>query len=155
MPKRDGILPKQIYTIGHSNHTWERFLALLNRRGIGLLVDVRSNPASRWARFANRRVLPRLLDEQGIRHEYMGDSLGGKPSDPAFYVDDKLEYLKIAGSAEFQEGIARLLELADGASTAIMCAEEDPARCHRRLLIGPALEERGVPLRHIRKVGAG
>ena len=118
-------------------------------------MDVRSNPASRWARFANRRVLPRLLGEQGIRHEYMGDSLGGKPSDPAFYEDGKPDYVKIAGGAEFQEGIARLLELAEGAIAAIMCAEEDPARCHRHLLIEPALEERGVPLRHIRKVGAG
>ena len=117
-------------------------------------MDVRSNPASRWARFANRRVLPPLLEEQGIRHEYKGHSLGGKSSDPAFYEDGKPDYLKIAGSAEFQEGIARLLELADGASTAIMCAEEDPARCHRRLLIGPALEERGVPRLHIRKDGS-
>ena len=155
MPRRDGLLPKQIYTIGHSNHPWERFLALLNQRGIELVVDIRSNPASRWARFANRRLLPRLLDEQGIRHEYMGDSLGGKPSDPAFYEDGKPDYPKIAGSAEFQEGIARLLELAEDASIAIMCAEEDPARCHRHLLIGPAMEERGVPLWHIRKDGEG
>ena len=72
-------------------------------------MDVRSNPASRWARFANRRVLPRLLDEQGIRHEYMGDSLGGKPSDPALYEDGEPDYRKIAGSSEFQEGIVRLL----------------------------------------------
>ncbi len=146
-------VPMQIYTIGHGNHTWERFLALLNQRGIGLLLDVRSNPVSRWAHFANRRMLPRLLDEQGIRHEYMGDSLGGKPSDPALYADGKPDYLKIAGSAEFQEGIARLLELAEGASTAIMCAEEDQAMCHRHLLIEPALEERGVSLLHIRRDG--
>ncbi len=153
MPRRGGILPKRIYTIGHSNHTWERFLALLNESDIEVLVDVRSNPASRWARFANRHALPRLLDEQGIRHEYMGDSLGGKPSDPAFYDDGKPDYLKIAGSVEFQEGIAQLLELAEGARTAIMCAEEDPARCHRHLLIGPALADRSVRLLHIRKDG--
>lgn len=118
-------------------------------------MDVRSNPASRWARFANRRVLPRLLDERGIRHEYMGDSLGGKPSDPAFYQDGKPDYPKIAGGGEFQRGIAQLLELAEGASTAIMCAEEDPATCHRHLLIGPAMERHGVRLLHIRKDGEG
>ena len=36
----------------------------------------------------------------------------------------------------------------------IMCAEENPARCHRKLLVGAALEARGVELRHIRKDGS-
>ena len=142
----------RIHTIGHSNHTWERFLALLQQHGIELLVDVRSKQASRWARFANRRVLPRLLDEAGIGHAYMGDSIGGKPADPALYdVSGQPDYSKIAAGDDFQRGIAGLLELADGLQTAIMCAEEDPATCHRNLLIGPALEQRCVELFHIRK----
>jgi uncharacterized protein (DUF488 family) len=36
----------------------------------------------------------------------------------------------------------------------IMCAEEDPARCHRRLLVGRTLVARGVEVRHIRGSGA-
>ena len=143
-----------IYTIGHSNHTWERFLALLRQHDIELLVDVRSKPASRWARFANKRVLPRLLEEAGIGHAYMGDSIGGKPADPALY-DSKgqSDYAKIAADGDFQKGITGLLDLADGLQTAMMCAEEDPAGCHRNLLIGPELRKHGVVLFHIRKRG--
>ena len=36
---------------------------------------------------------------------------------------------------------------------ALLCAEEDPARCHRHLLIGPVLQQRGVPVCHIRRDG--
>ena len=46
-----------IYTIGHSNHTWESFSRLLVDNEVELLVDVRSNPVSRFAPFANHRVL--------------------------------------------------------------------------------------------------
>ncbi len=144
----------RIYTIGHSNHPWERFLALLREQEIELLVDVRSRPASRWARFANKRVLPRLLGEAGVGHAYMGDSIGGKPVDPALYdASGQPDYAKIAGDGAFRQGIDRLLELAGCRRTAIMCSEEDPGSCHRTLLIGPALEGYEVVLCHIRKSG--
>ena len=146
----------RMYTIGHSNHTWERFLALLREHNIELLVDVRSRPASRWARFANKRVLPQLLDEAEIAHSYLGDAIGGKPADPALYDESgQPDYAKIADDGDFQRGIAGLLALADGLQTAIMCAEEDLATCHRSLLIGPALREGGVALCHIRKRDSG
>ena len=144
-----------IYTIGHSNHTWEKFSTLLKQHGIGALVDVRSKPVSRWAAFANRRSLPGLLEEEGIQHVYMGELLGGKPSDPSCY-DEKgiLDYNKIRSTPYFRAGIVELLELARGARVVLMCAEEDPTKCHRTLLIAPALEERGVNALHIRKDGS-
>ena len=142
----------RIYTIGHSNHTWERFLALLRGHDIELLVDVRSRPASRWARFANKRILPRLLDEAGIGHAYLGESIGGKPANSALYdPDGQPHYASIAADDDFQKGIDRLLELAEGLQTAMMCAEEDPAKCHRTLLITPELEGRGLQVQHIRR----
>ena len=84
----------------------------------------------------------------------MGDSIGGKPADLALYDSNcQPDYAKIAAGDDFQRGIAGLLELADGLQTAVMCAEEDPANCHRNLLIGPELRERGIELLHIRKRG--
>ena len=71
-----------IYTIGHSNHAWEDFSRLLLDNDIELLVDVRSNPVSRFAPFANHRVLPDLLESVGIDYELMGGTLGGKPEKP-------------------------------------------------------------------------
>ena len=36
---------------------------------------------------------------------------------------------------------------------ALLCAEENPSVCHRRLLIARVLAERGVPVSHIRGDG--
>ena len=64
-----------IYTIGHSVHAWERFSTLLKQHGIRALVDVRSKPVSRWAAFANKRTLPGLLVEEGVKYLYMASYL--------------------------------------------------------------------------------
>ena len=144
-----------IYTIGHSNRTWETFALLLKLHEIEMVVDVRSNPVSRFASFANHRRLPELLDSLRIDHLWMGDTLGGKPSEERFYDDKgKPAYDSMASEPSFAEGIERLLEVADDSRTAIMCAEEDPTNCHRALLIGPAVEARGATLAHIRKDGS-
>ena len=145
---------KTMYTIGHSNHRWEPFLALLKGHAIETLVDVRSNPVSRWAAFANIRTLPGLLEREGIRHVFMGDSLGGKPADRELYDDNGTpDYDKMASQPAFQKGIEELLTVAKDSQVALMCAEEDPSGCHRSLLIGPAMEQSGAALVHIRKEG--
>ena len=132
-----------IYTIGHSNHPWENFSTLLKQHEIRALVDVRSKPVSRWAAFANRRTLPGLLEEEGIQHLYMGELLVGKPSDPSYYDDKgRIDYSKIRSTPYFRAGIVELLELARDARVVLMCAEEDPTKCHRTLLIAPALGAR-------------
>ena len=143
-----------IYTIGHSNHTWDTFASLLRRHGIQVLVDVRTTPKSRHAPFASLDRLPGLLEAEGIQYVFLGDSLGGKPADDSCY-DDKgnPDYKTMAARTVFAEGIEHLSGLAAESTVAIMCAEKDPARCHRALLIGPALEPRGVTLRHIRADG--
>ncbi len=144
-----------IYTIGHSNHKWETFIALLRQHDVDLLVDVRSKPASRHATFANKNRLPALLTEAEIGHKFMGDTVGGKPADPALQDSDgNPDYGKIAAQDTFQRGVDELAEVTKGRRAAIMCAEEDPAQCHRNLLIGPALRDRDVDLRHIRKDGS-
>ena len=145
----------EIYTIGHSNHTWELFSALLKNAGIELLVDVRSRPYSRWAAFANKTRLPALLVSKNIDYAFMGDSLGGKPAERAFYGADGLpDYTLIAKSESYGKGLKQLILQAKGLTTAIMCSEEDPARCHRHLLIGPSLKEQGIGVLDIRRDGS-
>ena len=144
-----------IYSIGHSKHTWERFSALLTEHRIRTLVDVRSRPVSRWAPFANARTLPQRLEEIGVDYLYTGDALGGKPADPELLNGQgQPDYSKICATGAFKEGIVELVGLAAESTVALMCAEESPKKCHRRLLLGPALERRGVTVRHIRKDGA-
>ena len=144
-----------IFTVGHSNHTWEEFAHLLRQHGVEALVDVRSRPVSRYAPFANNPTLARLLQGEGMDYVFMGDSLGGKPSDRSCYDDaGKPDYDEIRSRDFFKMGIDELTALAGNSTLALMCAEEDPGKCHRRLLIGPSLAETGVSLSHIRADGS-
>lgn len=143
-----------IYTVGHSNHRADRFLGLLKGTGIELLVDVRSRPYSRWALYANRRELPSLLAEAGMEYLFLGEQLGGRPRggshDSGAGMPDR-ELMQ--GRPEFKQGLARLLAEAGRRRTCIMCAEEDPLRCHRHFLIADALRRSSVQVLHIRGTG--
>jgi len=144
----------KIYTVGHSNHKWESFSELLISNGIELLVDVRSRPVSRFAPFSNKRVLPALLETVGIECIFLGDLLGGRPDDPSLYdAAGKPDYQKMRVSDAFRGGMERLVKATDSAVTVVMCSEGEPARCHRRLLIGVELEKRGVGVLHILRDG--
>jgi uncharacterized protein (DUF488 family) len=145
---------KAVYTIGHSNHEWDAFATLLAKHDIVLLVDTRTSPVSRYAPWANARTLKAMLGRAGVDYAFMGDSLGGKPSDGSCYrPDGRPDYREIRTRGFFSEGIEALLELVEGRTVALMCAEEDPSKCHRRLLIEPALLDLGVDVRHIRGDG--
>ena len=147
-------MTNQIFTIGHSNHTWETFSPLLLANEIELLVDVRSNPVSRFAPFANHRTLPGLLESIGVDYEFMGGTLGGKPADKSMYdLRGKPDYRRMRASDVFQDAIQQLAGMASRRQTVILCSEEDPSQCHRLLLMGMPLEELGCSLRHVRGDG--
>ena len=62
-------------------------------------------------------------------------------------------YYELARRPEFLSGIRRLENAAGKRRLAIMCGEEDPTECHRRLLVGRVLMEHGVGVDHIRGDG--
>jgi uncharacterized protein (DUF488 family) len=140
-----------IYSIGHSNQPLNAFVALLQRHSIQLLVDVRSAPYSRYVPHFNRPELEYAVEHQGIRYTYMGDTLGGRPPGDEFYDQEGyVLYHRAARAPFFVRGLERLTDEGALYRTAIMCSEEDPTNCHRRLLIARVLEEQGVPTLHIR-----
>ena len=143
-----------IYTIGHSNHTWERFLKLVRPHRIDLLIDVRSNPRSRFALWSNRVRLEQQLARCGIEYLWKGDSLGGMPRGPRSQgtASDKLVddwYQSRRSATDFLAAIADVSLAAAGNRLALMCSEGDPTRCHRTLLLEPAFRVRDVDVRHI------
>lgn len=143
------------YTIGHSNHTPEHFQALLRQYGVSAIADVRSQPYSRYAVEFNREVLVRWLADVQIAYVFLGDVLGGRPSDRRFYDDENhVLYEEMAKSAGFLGGIERLEEGAIEYQIAIMCGEENPAECHRNLLVSQVLLRRGHEVRHLRGDGS-
>jgi uncharacterized protein (DUF488 family) len=146
-----------IFTIGHSNHSLEIFLELLRQNGVETIVDTRSNPRSKYVPQFDAAALQRTLEAAGIGYIYTGRELGGRPDGAQFYdADGRVLYGKVAQADFFKkglEGIARLETEGSGTRLALLCAEENPSVCHRRLLIARVLAERGVPVIHIRADG--
>jgi len=143
-----------IYTIGHSTHSGDEFVKLLTSHGIDVVADVRSKPSSRYNPQFNRDALMDLLAEAGIRYIFLGKELGGKPQDPDRPLADELVWEYIRARPQFREGMAKLLEEARQARVCVLCAEVDPARCHRGQLLAPELEARGAEVQHILADGA-
>jgi len=143
-----------IYTVGHSNHSIEKLLELLQAHAIQVLVDTRSQPYSKYTAQFNREVLQPAVAAAGLKYLYLGRELGGRPEGAEFYdADGRVLYSKIADSEIFREGIASVLAGSDRYRVALLCAEEDPSDCHRRLLVGRVLGERGAIIQHIRADG--
>src|SRR4029077_17450103 len=144
-----------LFTIGHSNLEIDDFLAVLAAHGVRILCDVRSRPASfRFPQF-NREPLESVLAPAGIRYEFLGETLGGRPADPRVYHEDGLvDYAARRRALDFIAGLERALAISSAGVAVLMCAEEDPLQCHRFLMICPALLERGVTPVHIRRGGA-
>ena len=145
---------RQLYTIGHSSHTPEHFIGLLQQHRIEVLVDTRSAPYSRYSPHFDREALSNLVSAVKIKYLFLGDVLGGRPKDEDHYDQaGRARYAKMGKSEEFLGAIARLERGAVDFRVALMCSEEDPAHCHRRLLVGRVLIERGAQLLHIRGDG--
>jgi uncharacterized protein (DUF488 family) len=156
-----------LYTLGHSNHPIERFLALLASQEIATLVDIRSTPASRFNPQYNRRRLEEALSQAGVQYIYLGNLLSGRPKDPALYVGGRLpergeknpplpDFAKMMQRYDFQRGIEDLVRIAGGSRTAMACKEENPADCHRHRLVAAYLARSHpeVAVWHIRASGA-
>ena len=146
--------PITIFSIGHSNQSKEAFLALLQQHKIQVLVDVRSSPYSKYVPHFNSTPLAAAVKQADIKYLFMGKELGGRPDGGEFYdVDSHVLYNRVAESPFFLSGIKRLKEGGRTYRVAIMCSEEDPAVCHRHLLVGRVLAKQGVNLFHIRGDG--
>jgi uncharacterized protein (DUF488 family) len=147
-----------IYTIGHSTHTTEAFLALLEAHRIEHLADVRSFPSSRRHPHFNKEALDAQLSRAGISYRHFPE-LGGFRRPLPDSVNTGLRHPAFRGYADymqteaFSQGIVALLAFAAGRQTTVMCAEAVWWQCHRRLL-ADALIVRHVPVRHILPSGA-
>jgi len=147
--------PCRIFSIGHSDHDLAFLVDLLARAGVTAIADVRSQPFSGRLPQFNRPELERGLLLAGIAYVFLGDLLGGRPQQPSLYDDaGRVDYMRVRGTAFFQEGLDRLGRVAAKHAVAMLCAEEDPLDCHRGLMIAPALVERGITPEHLREDGS-
>ncbi|MCO5210832.1 MAG: DUF488 domain-containing protein [Caldilinea sp.] len=139
-----------IYTIGYGDRSIEAFIAALHANTIAYLLDVRTAPYSRFKPEFSKEALAKALAAQGIRYVFVGDSLGGRPDDPACYVDGRVDYDRVREQPFFQRGIERVQAAhAQQLRVVLMCSEGRPEQCHRTKLIGETLVALGIPVVHI------
>ncbi len=150
-----------VFTVGHSNHPIERFEELLCANRVTAVADVRSAPYSRFSPQFNREELRARLRDRGIAYVYLGYELGGRGDDSDYDNDPSdrdnndrvnnqiINYDRLAAKPSFEDGIERVLRGASRETIVLLCAEKEPLGCHRTLLVGRALAERGVRVEHI------
>ncbi len=145
-----------INTIGHSTHTLDEFLAMLQSFGIKTLVDIRRLPGSRKFPQFDQENLEASLQENGIRYIYM-KNLGGRRTVHKDSKNTRWRNASFRGYAdymeteEFVQGVGALEALALESPTAYMCAEAVWWRCHRAL-VSDYLKAKGWIVLHIMDV---
>ena len=129
----------------------DEVVAQLKEQGIEYVVDVRSQPYSRYQPEFSKNALAQHLAGAGLHYIFMGDQLGGRPQDPTCYTENgNVDYGECRQRDFFQEGIRRLLTACErGYSLALLCSEGNPANCHRSALIGSELHDCGVQVFHL------
>jgi uncharacterized protein (DUF488 family) len=119
-----------LYSVGYQGmKDPQELVDILKEHDIKILVDVRSRPYSRKAKF-NKNNLNRICDLEGIRYVWKGDVLGGF-------------------SEIHDEAIKALAEWQGDNVACLMCMEKDPDQCHRKYEIGRRLAEFGVEVNHL------
>jgi len=142
----------KLYTIGHSTRSLDDLVDMLRAFGVSVLVDVRTIPRSRHNPQFNRETLGSALP-RGIRYVHLPE-LGGLRRPRADSPNAGWRNASFRGFADymltedFESGLAKLHELGDGGTVAVMCAEAVPWRCHRSL-IADVLTARGARVEHI------
>lgn len=143
----------EIFTIGHSTHSIDDFVEMLRAHGIERLVDIRTIPKSRYNPQFNKESLSKSLRNKGINYRYM-KGLGGlrhttnESANKGWRNKSFRGYADYMSTENFEQQLHKLIDLSKEKSTAIMCAESVPWRCHRSL-VADALTARKLIVKHI------
>jgi len=146
---------KPLYTIGHGNRKPEELLLLLKDFGIEYVIDVRSQPYSKFNPHFNQNSLKFFLQRNGIKYVFMGDTIGGRPTDTTCYDrEGKVDYEVVKTKGFFLQGIERLkTAYHKDINVVILCSESKPCECHRSKLIGRVLDKDNITIKHIDEKG--
>lgn len=144
-----------LFTIGHTNHTQEKFLQLLQMHGITYVLDVRSTPFSKYTSQFNKDAISEFLKRNQIHYFQMGKNFGARPEDKSLYSENGyLDFEKARESENFKVGMESVMKgLKAGNHVALMCTEKDPFDCHRTIMVARGFALAGVEVQHIHEDG--
>lgn len=137
-----GISCMSFFTVGHSNHSSESLIALLQSAAVEALIDVRSFPGSKRNPQFNAERLAADLAKAAIFYRHL-PTLGGRrgpqalvgASPNAAWEETAFRnYADYAMGHRFQSALRDLIAVGELRTTAILCAEADWRRCHRRII---------------------
>jgi uncharacterized protein (DUF488 family) len=138
-----------LFTIGHSTHPIEQFIALLKKHLIAEVVDVRSMPYSRFQPQFSKEPLAIALKAASIKYLFLGKELGARSEERTAYENGRVQYRRLAKTELFQRGLAQAMQEGRTQRIALMCAEREPLECHRTLLVARELIAAGGRVSHI------
>lgn len=128
-----------IWTIGHGDRDFDAVAADLASHGVQTIVDVRSQPYSKHAPDFTKGELEIAAATAGFGYRWLGDRLGGLP---------------LPNSERLDSGLSEIAGLSATSQVVLLCAEEDPLRCHRSTFLTPALVGQGFHIVHIMRDGS-
>jgi uncharacterized protein (DUF488 family) len=132
---------KELFTIGHSNHSLDRFIELLLAHRLSTIADIRSSPYSKYSPHFNKDMLDSALRNANIDYIFLGKELGAQRSEDDCYIDGQAKYGRIAHLPAFQRGLEIVLQKVEHYRIALMCSESDPLTCHRMILVSRELKK--------------
>src|SRR6266568_6320953 len=130
-------LSRRMFTIGFTRKSMREFIELLRAAKVKRLVDIRLRPVSQYSGFARKDDLEFLLEAFDIEYIHApelaptGDLLDGYRTDGDWRRYER-EFRLLLSKRKPDELLARLL--APGMNVAFLCTEDEPERCHRRLV---------------------
>lgn len=141
----------EVYTIGYGADVFDPFLRRVKAiPEVTHLVDVRTNPYSRYQEDFRGETFAHRVRTEGLKYIFMGDSLGGKPTDPAVLTEGEVDPIKLQDWSFFQLGVRKIVDAAQaGKVMCLMCGCSMPADCHRGTTLGTALLAACVDLVHV------
>jgi len=143
--------PPAIYTVGYRELSIDAFLDGLLRRGVGRIVDVRANPASRRLGF-HKSTLRRLAGDVGIAYEHFPQLGIAKElrADAASSDDFNRLFEDYAVRVRTRDDdLAAVLALLTERASVLVCAEPLAKDCHRSRLASALAERCALTVEHL------
>lgn len=140
---------KRLFTIGHSNQSFEDFAEMLQSQQINVIVDVRSIPASKYTPQFNKEPLQMALKRIRVNYLSFADEFGARRTD-ALDENNNVDFEKAIKTEAFLRGVKRLMNGLDkGYCISLMCSEANPLECHRFAMVARYFYENGLEVKHI------